>query len=256
MTEGAGGPPGAGPGPASAVAAERLLTLIDCHWATLRGALGDGQFALLRGRLTDLLGTDPDNRRAFMRALRGVQLALLQLPLDHPVRAALDGIRLAPQVSGTVVPTEGGRDVWDRLTVLLASASDRGVAPGDPAPNSHAAPGDLSAADRAVLAAPALTAAEARERCGGPPPPELIRLVDLQRGARYPEFQFEPRGGTPCEVVLRVNRVLLADIDPWGAAAWWFSGNTWLGGAPSDLLGRTPEHRLVGAATALAEGEG
>ncbi|WP_420882484.1 hypothetical protein [Streptomyces barkulensis] len=107
-----------------------------------------------------------------------------------------------------------------------------------------------------LLRAPALSADEARARCAGAaPPPELIRLPDPELGDRYPRFQFAADGGTPHEVVLEVNRLLLADIDPWGAAAWWLSANTWLDGTPAALLGRLPDRRLVEAAAALVEGD-
>lgn len=89
----------------------------------------------------------------------------------------------------------------------------------------------------------------------GAAPPELIRFADPRGGERYPEFQFPEGCGSPYEVVIQVNRLLLADIDPWGAAAWWLSGNTWLGGTPAALLGRLPDRELVGAAAALVEGD-
>ncbi|MGW0186265.1 hypothetical protein ACWDV7_10985 [Streptomyces sp. NPDC003362] len=127
----------------------------------------------------------------------------------------------------------------------------------EPAPEPAAeTDAETDAGQDELLRAPALSAAEARARCGGVPPAELIRLADPRDGDRYPEFQFGAAGGSPYDVVLEVNRLLLADIDPWGAAAWWLSGNTWLGGTPARLLGRLPDHRLVGAATALVEGEG
>ncbi|MER7654059.1 hypothetical protein ABTY64_00970, partial [Streptomyces albidoflavus] len=84
---------------------------------------------------------------------------------------------------------------------------------------------------------------------------DRIRLPDPVGGDRYPEFQFPEGGGSPHEVVLEINRLLLADLDPWGAAAWWLSGNTWLGGAPASLLGQLPDAQLVAAATALVEGD-
>ncbi|WP_225826716.1 hypothetical protein [Streptomyces naphthomycinicus] len=220
-------------------AADRLLGLIGEHRDTIRQALDDTQYALLLTRLTALAATEPDDDRAVRRALMGVRHALLPLPLDHPVRRRLDGSRglMAPPGPGTVA---GAQELaaWFRL----------------PSPVREPAHGGDREQGR-LLREPALSADEARIRCGGAPPPELIRLRDPRDGDRYPEFQFAPAGGTPHGVVLEVNRLLLADIDPWGAAAWWFSGNTWLGGAPAALLGRLPDQRLVGAARELAEGE-
>ncbi|MEU6671237.1 hypothetical protein [Streptomyces sp. NPDC046727] len=220
-------------------AAERLLALIGEHRDTIRQALDDTQYTLLLTRLTALAEVAPDDDRAVRRALQGVRLALLSLPHEHPVRQELESSRgtLMLPGPGTVA---GAQELtaWFRL----------------PSPVREPAYGGDPEQDR-LLSEPALSADEARLRCGGAPPPELIRLRDPRDGDRYPEFQFAPAGGTPHGVVLEVNRLLLADIDPWGAAAWWFSGNTWLGGAPAALLGRLPDQRLVGAARELAEGE-
>ncbi|MFI2375503.1 hypothetical protein ACH5AO_10585 [Streptomyces sp. NPDC018964] len=228
---------------------ERLLALIGEHRDTVRDALDDEQYALLLTRLAALGDAAPDDTRAVRRALQGVRLALLPLPLDHPVRLALDSVRLvaAPPGPSTVA---GARELMARL-VLPEPTSGTDVT-GD----TGVTDGTGDAAQDQLLSAPALSADEARARCGGTaPPPELIRLTDARGGDRYPEFQFGTGDGSPYEVVLEVNRVLLADIDPWGAAAWWLSGNTWLGGTPASLLGRLPDRELVGAATALAEGD-
>ncbi|MGW7363181.1 hypothetical protein ACWGI8_07075 [Streptomyces sp. NPDC054841] len=217
--------------------AERLLAMVGEHRDTIREAFDDEQYALLLARLQGLAATAPENVRAVRRAVHGVRLALLPLPLDHPVRVALDSVRLVAAPSG---PTAVAGAL--ELVALLASSSASPETIGDTAQDE-------------LLQAPALSADEAGARCGGAPPPELIRLADPRDGDRYPEFQFAEGGGTPHEVVLEVNRLLLAEVDPWGAAAWWLSGNSWLGGTPASLLGRLPDHRLVGAATALVEGE-
>ncbi|MFG2552080.1 hypothetical protein [Streptomyces sp. NPDC048581] len=220
--------------------AERLLALIAEHRDTLREALDDEQHATLLARLEALATVAPDDGRAVRRALQGVRLALLPLPLHHPVRIALDSSRLVAAPPGPATVAEA-RDLID----LLAS----------PPPSPEAETAADTAQDE-LLRASALSADEARARCGGAaPPPELIRLADPQGGDRYPEFQFAAGSGTPHEVVLEVNRLLLADVDPWGAMAWWLSGNTWLGGTPASLLGRLPDRQLVGAATALVEGD-
>jgi hypothetical protein len=227
--------------------AERLLFLLGEHADGLRERLDDEQYALLLARLEDLVGTDPDDDRALRRALRGVHLALLPLPLDHPVYRALDSVRLVASAPPGPTTVTGARELLARLTP-----------PGpQPSPGPQPVPAGAAEEDRLLLGAPALTAGEARERCGGAPPPELIRLRDPRNGDRYPRFQFgADGGGAPYGVVLEVNRLLLADVDPWGAAAWWLGDNAWLGGAPASLLGELPDHRLVGAAKTLAEGEG
>ncbi|MET9037699.1 hypothetical protein [Streptomyces mirabilis] len=219
--------------------AGRLLALIGEHRATIREALDEEQHKLLLARLEALAEVAADDDRAIRRALQGVRLALLPLPLDHPVRIALDSVRLVAVPPGPIT-VAGARE-------LLAAL--RSSPPPSPGPEAAVTPDQL-------LLAKALSAEEARARCGGAvPPPELIRLPDPQGGDRYPEFQFAAGSGTPYEVVLEVNRFLLADIDPWGAAAWWLSANTWLGGTPASLLGRLPDQQLVGAATALVEGD-
>lgn len=226
--------------------AERLLRLVGEHHDTVRETLGEERYAVLLTRLHGLAAVPPGDDRAVRRAHQGVRLVLLELPDGHPVRAALDTSRLvaAPPGPGAVT---GARALLTLLTRPAPPPPPEGVVPDQAEPD----PGDAL-----LRAAPALSADEARERCGGlVPPPELIRLADPQQGDRYPEFQFGAGDGAPSEVVLEVNRLLLADIDPWGAAAWWLSGNTWLGGTPAALLGRLPDRQLVGAAAALVEGD-
>ncbi|MFG2335687.1 hypothetical protein [Streptomyces yangpuensis] len=240
--------------------AEPLLALIGEHLESIRTALDDEEHALLLTRLTALAEAPPDDTMAVRRALQGVRLALRPLPFGHPVRAAVDGVRLTAAPPGPAAVTEA------LALVSLMAAPDPADAgpvpvpvPGPDGTSATEAAGAVEAADgRApdpLLREPALSAAEAAARCGGAPPPELIRLPDPANGDRYPQFQFPSGCGTPHPVVLEVNRLLLADIDPLGAASWWLGTNTWLGGSPASLLGLLPDHELVGAATALVEGE-
>lgn len=221
---------------------EKVLGLVDAYLDSLRDRLTDEQYELLLTRLRALADTPTSDTRAARRAFQAVRLSLVPLPFDHPVREALDSVRL-------VGPAPVGHLAVLRSRTLLA----RITPDPDPPPDTAAI---IAAAEDRLLRAPALSATEVRTRYGGaPPPPELIRLDDPERGDRYPEFQFEPGGGAPYAVVLEVNRVLLADADPWGAADWWLSGNPWLGGGPpAALLGIRPDRELVGAAVALAEG--
>ncbi|MEU3410585.1 hypothetical protein ABZ760_04825 [Streptomyces sp. NPDC006658] len=221
----------------------RVLGLVEEHLDGIRARLTGEQYQLLLTRLRALAATPPDDPRAVRRAFQAVRLCLVPLPYDHPVREALDSARLAGAATA-------GRPVVLRTRDLLTRLAE------GPQPSSGTA-AVIAAAERRLLHAPALSAAEARVRChGSAPPPELIRLADPGRGDRYPEFQFEPGGGAPYEIVLRINRVLLADVDPWGAADWWLSRNLWLGGGPpAALLGVRPDRDLVGAAVALVEGD-
>ncbi|MEV7280551.1 hypothetical protein [Streptomyces sp. NPDC093111] len=251
--------------------AEPVLALIREHRESIRAALDEEQHSLLLSRLAELAEAPPDNPMAVRRALQGVKLALRPLPFGHPVRAVVDGVRLVAAPPGPATVT----DALALVNLLAAAAPEPEPEPArtpapvpDPDPDPVPGPASASAsapapasgrtADHArdpLLLEPALSAAEVRARCGGAPPAELIRLPDPPRGDRYPEFQFPAGGGTPHAVVLEVNRLLLADIDPRGAASWWFGGNSWLGGPPASLLGQLPDHELVGAATALVEGE-
>ncbi|GGM73748.1 hypothetical protein GCM10011609_06930 [Lentzea pudingi] len=97
------------------------------------------------------------------------------------------------------------------------------------------------------------SAAELREQGREPDAFGVIKLHRDDGSASVPLFQFD-ESGAPLEVVLRVNRLLRAHDDPWGAADWWFSVNAWLEEPPFELIGRTPDDRLVAAAIALVEG--
>ncbi|MFD6876252.1 MULTISPECIES: hypothetical protein [unclassified Streptomyces] len=224
-------------------ARERLLGLLGEHWESVNAALTEEQRTTLLTRLGDLGATAEADGRAVRRALQGVRLALHPLPFGHPVRAALDSGRLAGSVTAPVDVVAGARALLARLAARQSSPS--------PAPDTAAIVG---AVRRRLLEAPSLAPEEVRARFGGAaPPPEVIRLPDPVRGDRYPEFQFTGGEGTAYGVVLEVNRLLLADVDPWGAADWWLSGNVQLGAAPASLLGQLPGERLVGAAAALVE---
>ncbi|MCL7375940.1 hypothetical protein [Streptomyces sp. 35G-GA-8] len=221
---------------------EELLGLIGEHRDSIRESLDDEQHELLLARVRALADTAQDNNRAVARALQGVRLALLQLPYDHPVQQALDSVRLVGASAGSP-------------TVLVARELLTRLA-GAPSLSPETA-AIVAAVRRRLLRTPSLSAEEARARFAGAAPPlEVIRLADPERGDRYPDFQFPADDGTPHGVVLQVNRILLAETDPWGAADWWLSGNTWLGGPPASLLGALPDQQLVGAAAALVEGDG
>lgn len=220
-----------------------VLDLIAEQLDSIRAQLTDEQFQTLLSRLRALADAPTDDPRAVRRAFQNVRHSLVPLLYDHPARAAMDSVRLADTATAARPVVLHTRQVLARIT------ADR--------PPPLDTPAIIAAVEHRLLRAPALLATEVRDRChGGAPPPELIRLTDPDLGDRYPEFQFEPGGGAPYQTVLEVNRVLLADADPWGAADWWLSGNTWLDGrSPADLLGRRPDRDLVAAATALVEGD-
>jgi hypothetical protein len=107
--------------------------------------------------------------------------------------------------------------------------------------------------DAWILAAAADTPKTVRRRGVDPDLLGLIRLNRPDGRVSLPAFQFT-RAGEPKPLVLRINQVLGADTDPWGAADWWLCPNTWLAGTPADLLGTLDDHVLVAAAVAAVEG--
>ncbi|MFF7177618.1 hypothetical protein [Streptomyces sp. NPDC008121] len=267
-----------------------LFELLGRHWPNIVAALDTGQREVLVSRLRELAGSAGQDVRAQRRALQGVRLALVALPHEHEVRRALDGVRFAggvPDAETAVL----ARDLLARLAGAGAlgpqggpGAAGAGEAPGAAGTGKVPGAGEVPEAPatartgegpeapapltpeqiiagvrRRLLDAPALGPRQLRARQDGASPPgELIRLADPVHGARYPAFQFA--GGTagtggPLPVVLRINRLLLADIDPWGAADWWLSRNSWLGGPPASLLGELPDEVLAGAARALVEAD-
>ncbi|MFJ4677755.1 hypothetical protein [Kitasatospora sp. NPDC088783] len=256
-------------------ATARLLGLIREHRDSIRAQLGEERYAVLLGSLAALAAVPPDDDRGRRNALQGVRLALRRLSFEHPVRAALESSRLVADVPGPA-DVAAARELLAWLSApepepTPVPAPEPGPSPV-PAPSPVPEPSPVPAPEPAperepspvrsggarpghpLLGEAAISAREARERCGGPPPPELIRVPGSPESARYPRFQFAG-DGAPHGVVLAVNRLLLADIDPWGAASWWLGGNSWLGGRPVSLLGRLPDAELVGAAAQLVEGE-
>ncbi|MET9296633.1 hypothetical protein [Streptomyces sp. NPDC003077] len=267
--------------------AAHLFAVIREHEDGIRDRLDDGQHALLRSGMRDLADAEGD-ASAVMRAVHAIRLALRSLPGDHPVWPALNAL-LVPspgsppgpvRATGAVMtrpPDQNLTSPWEEEPEPHVPGLPPRRGPGrlngreratwtptgglmepadipDPGPDTAAI---IAGVQRRLLTAPSLSADEARQRCGdGSPPHELIRLDDPRRGTRYPAFQFAlGPGGPPIPVVRQVNRMLLAHIDPWGAADWWLSGNTWLGGPPVSFLGVLPDETLAGAAHALAEGD-
>ncbi|MBD0737661.1 hypothetical protein [Streptomyces sp. CBMA29] len=214
---------------------DRLVELIVQHHDSIRAGLGYDDYELLRSKLQAYAETPKDGSKAALRAMRGVRLVLDRLPSAHPVRQALDGPRFATAMT---LPTD--TIVAEALAVLSSQAF----------PSTATI---IAAAKNRLLQAPALSAEGVRARWGQSPPSGLIVLADPQHGDRYPAFQFTADEGTPHEVVLEVNRLLLADIDPWGVADWWLSDNEWLGGQPAALIGELADSRLLRAAMALVE---
>src|SRR5262245_48151531 len=138
-----------------------------------------------------------------------------RLDEEHPLRRAL----AAPETRyASVDPAE-----W----VDLAGALRIRLNPAEPT-----AAEVLRRATEWLLAAPAVSEAELREKGQDPGDGDLIRLDRADGTGQWPAFQFAA-DGSPLALVRAINQLLDAADDPWGVADWWLGHNGWLGGAPA-----------------------
>ncbi|WP_438452798.1 hypothetical protein [Streptomyces asiaticus] len=217
-----------------------LLELLRRHLPEIRASLTAAQFSGFQDSVLRLRAAG-DDTRAVRGAVRQVRLALLPLPREMELRRKLDQFRSGGAAPSAVLPDT------DRLAELIRLLDSVDWPTLDPESAEIA-----RAVRQRLLTAPArgpeqLTGTAAEDPAGA----GLIRLSDPERGDRYPDFQFAPDTGEPRPVVQRINRMLLSDQDPWGAADWWLGGNTWLRDTPAALVGRVPDARLTEAAAAL-----
>ncbi len=63
-------------------------------------------------------------------------------------------------------------------------------------------------------------------------------------------FPCDPASGAPYPVVVEINRLPCADVDPWGAADWWLGSNVWLDARPARKLGTDADDALRSATRA------
>lgn len=168
---------------------EDLLALIRTHWPDIRRALDAERRDVLRTRL-GALAAAPAEEWAVRRAAQGVKLALLDLPPGHPVRAALDGPRLAEPPWDVPAVAERARELQAWLTDTDTD-TDADADTTDTEQPAHTE-GILADARRRLLAEPSLSPEEVRVRCAGGAEGTtgLIHLDDPVRGPRYPAFQF------------------------------------------------------------------
>ncbi|MFD7028388.1 hypothetical protein ACFWAR_10185 [Streptomyces sp. NPDC059917] len=208
---------------------DAFVALLDEHWPRILSALEPADREELAALLQGL--ADAVDPQAVQASLRRMRRLLRVLPDEHAVTAALrDGVRFVGAPAAARV---------DRVPVLALLATLRG------APDPHPVRTRL-------LAAPALAAGEI---AAAPGDPGLIRLRHPELGDRYPRFQFASGTTRPLPVVGLINRLLMADRDPWGAADWWLGENRWLRGVPAELLGSVPDEELTRAARELVEGD-
>ncbi|MFE4373077.1 hypothetical protein ACFRMN_33535 [Streptomyces sp. NPDC056835] len=176
---------------------------------------------------------------------RRLLLALAEaLPPDHPVALAI--LRQA---------NWRAPDVLDRAAIDAEAAAILALAglSFEPEGAGTTVPGPAALMDlvrkRVLAVTPVLSDDEARALRRNGVARDLIRLDRPGAATAFPRFQFEP-SGRPREVVVRVNRLLGADRDPWGVTAWWLATNVWLGNPPADLLGADRDDDLVACAGA------
>lgn len=212
------------------MAIEDAIARLPEYWAEVIDLLGPEGGRELRDLVAQLGGPRHD-----WAASRMADLLADSLPAGHPVRNAL----LEGDLYVSVKPD------WPRLTkVLRPAAWESAIA--EPRPGDSI----LRDVEDRVLQAPALTLEEVLLRGGDPAEPRLIRLVRRDGQPQWPVFQFVPGGGLRA-VVLEVNELLGAAADPYAAADWWLSRNSWLGDRPSALIGKAPDGHLIRAARAV-----
>ncbi|GGS90901.1 hypothetical protein [Streptomyces cinerochromogenes] len=246
---------------------EELLRLLRSHWTTVVTGLDDDDLDRVSGALRELREeTAAGDPVAVARAVRRLKRTLAALPPGHPVSEAVGGHRYAAATRelpglGTidavisVLGTDSAALLRTARRRLLAAPAlteaERAALTG----TEHARPAGTERAEPAGAERAEQAGTERAEPPGAghaaPPDAGLIRLRDPDRGIRYPRFQFRPGTAEPLPVVRRINTLLRADRDPWGAADWWLGGNRWLGGVPADLLGVLPDEALERAAAEL-----
>ncbi|MEU1177246.1 hypothetical protein ABZ464_06285 [Streptomyces sp. NPDC005820] len=222
-----------------------LLALLVRHREELRQWLDDEQYRHFLAMMERLREAGADAERAAMAVIAIIR-SLWPVPDEAGELARLLHVYGRGAAATATVPEED--------TLLAALEALYATPAAEPVPAEPDVPpvADLvAAARRRLLAAPSREAVPAQS-----PPADVIVLADPDAGRRSPEFQFDPDTGRPRDIVVRINRILLADRDPWGAADWWLGGNSWLGGPPAALLGRVPDDRLADAALALVEEDG
>jgi hypothetical protein len=226
------------------MAAVEVFRSLSTHWADTVGYLRAEDLRLVdeTARLTAAAAAGTgDTRDARTAMLRLSTVLYDRLPAGHPVAIVFS--------SGAML--SGPAPFASQLPVI-AVALDAVAALSPVAPSPVAVPDDSDDSDEAadwLLAAPALTGQQVRDGGADPSEPGLIRLAAPDGRERIPAFQFSP-AGAPIAVVLRINRLLDAEDDPFGVADWWLGRNAWLDAVPAELIGQVDDELLVRAARA------
>lgn len=198
-------------------------------WGRVDGLLDDHHRARLRDLVLRLTDTTDRAERELIRA-EVARVLFDGLPPDDPVVVVGNRLDLGLSWSESVV--------LGAATVSLRRLLHRDV--------------PWSARSR-ILTEAWVTAVDLRKQGIDPDVPGLIRLAQDDGSVAVPLFQLAP-DGHPVDLVVRVNEVLGADDDPWGAADWWLSANAWLHRPPADLLAAGESKRIMAAALAVVGG--
>jgi hypothetical protein len=226
---------------------QRAMAVLAERWQEIYAGLDAGSAGQLR-ELAAQFVAEGDQATSFDMAADIMNLLRKRLPAAHPVRMALaeredrllDQDSLSDRASRAAAVS-----AWFRLAEPLRARL------GIPAPTV----GDvMRESSERLLAAPALTAEEVLHRGHDPSDPDLVQLDRGDGTQQWPVFQFEPHGGIR-DVVRAINRILVADEDPFGAADWWLGRNGLLGDAPARLIGHVPDDLLIAAARGVAADE-
>lgn len=223
-----------------------VVAALVANWSDTLLRLRPDDLPLIADAVRALAAAPQDEQAANAAETELTALLVVRLPSGHPVRKAIAAGRRFG--AGPAAPATGLAEMAE-LAALLRSLP--GLQASSVSPASSASrepdPADWSVEDR-LLAAPALTAQQVRERGADPDLADLIRLP-ADGAVRLPAFQFGP-DGLPIPVVAAINRLLRAAEDPWGVADWWLGGNAWLSGVPAHLLGQIDDELLTRAALA------
>lgn len=214
--------------------AEALLVLVD-GWDALLAGLDRDASEQVAQRAAELVAAESSTAGARIGD-HLLDIVAEHLPVDHPILAAM-------YAEGGVRFVSERRSNWPQIVAgfrqhLNQAAAVAYVRGDDP--------------ETRLLAAPAYTPTDLESAGVDPALLDLIRLDAPNGSVRLPAFQFDT-GLRPLPLVLRINRLLDANSDPWGVADWWLGPNFWLGDRPVNLIDPAYEDTLLAAADAELE---
>lgn|ERR1022692_3071542 len=228
-----------------------VAAALAANWDDTLPQLESGDLQLIGAAIAAMAAAKENEQAANAASAELTTLLLVRLPAGHPVRDAIaSGTRfLGSSADLARIAVELGALPGLNVGSVPPLSAPAGMAdPLDPVPGGVGDPASWSVDDR-LLAAPAFTVRQVRERGGDPDHADLIKLPTSGGAVQLPAFQFS-EDGLPIPVVTAINRLLLVAEDPWGVADWWLGGNAWLNAVPAHVLGRVDDELLTRAAQA------